>query len=324
MRPKGTRGLRMGVRRVLSVFALMAGVIVVAGAARSAMLEKATPPIGEFVSIDDQRLHLLDLGPKDSALPPVVLIHGASANLRDMKIALGDALAADRRVIMVDRPGRGYSTRPRGGWRLDAQARLIRDAVKTLGVENPIILGQSFGGAVTLAYGLQFQDEIAGLIVLAPVSHEWPGGVAWYNQVSGWPVAGHILRRVILPIYGPARAQKGLPASFAPRTPPENYYEESGTGLLFRPKDFANNAADIRHLKSEIIKMQTRYGALTKPMAILAGENDVTVSPTIHATQLAKDVDHAVFELLPETGHPLHHAHQAKIIDAINNLTSPS
>lgn len=312
----------MGVRRVFSVLAIGVAALTVAGAARSTMLERAAPPIGDFVEISGERLHVVDTGRTDSTAPPVVLIHGASVNLRDMKIALGDALAADRRVIMIDRPGRGYSTRPSDGWRLDVQARLIRETVESLGVEKPIILGQSFGGAVALSYALQFQDDISGLVLLAPVSHEWPGGVAWYNEVSGWPVLGQVLRRIVLPIYGPLRARRGLPQSFAPHQPPDNYYTESGTALLFRPKDFANHAADLRNLKNQITLMQSQYGVLRAPTVIFAGADDTTVSPEIHARRLALEVDDAFFELLPDTGHPLHHAHRARIISAIDDLTS--
>ena len=78
--------------------------------------QNSAPPNGAFVEVDGARLHYFDLGPRDSDLPPVILIHGASANARDMKIALGEELAKSRRVLIFDRPGRGYSTRDGEGW----------------------------------------------------------------------------------------------------------------------------------------------------------------------------------------------------------------
>ena len=311
----------MGVRRMLSAIAIGAAALTVAGAARSRLIEQATPPLGQFVAVADERLHVMDIGPRNGDLPPVVLIHGASVNLLDMKLALGDALAENRRVVLIDRPGRGYSTRPRDGWRLDVQARLIRDAVEALGVVDPIVIGQSFGGAVALSYGLQFQHELSGLVLLAPVSHAWEGGVAWYNELSGWPVAGHALRRLVLPIYGPVRARRGLPDSFAPNQPPENYFAQSGTALLFRPKDFANHADDLRFLKRQISELQTQYGTLNIPTLIFAGEDDETVSPDIHARRLADDVGHAELRILPDIGHTLHHDAKVEIIRAVNGLS---
>lgn len=301
--------------------AVLLGLLLIGGCA-SWRAEKNAPPIGAFVDVDGERMHVLDIGPKDSALPPVVLIHGASANLRDMKLALGDELAKTRRVIMVDRPGRGYSTRPEDGWKLDRQAQLIRGAVRALGAERPIVLGQSFGGAVALSYALQYQDEMAGLVLLATVSHEWPGGVVWYNKVSGWPVAGTLFRRLVIPVYAPLSAKGVVLKSFAPDTAPEGYYEASGIALLFRSKDFESNASDIRHLKPQIVAMMGRYGEIAIPTAVLTGADDPTVSPTLHSAALSREIPRVYYEVLPDTGHALHHSESAKILAAIERITA--
>ncbi|MCA8887431.1 MAG: alpha/beta hydrolase [Parvularculaceae bacterium] len=300
--------------------AAIIAVVFLIGAGAGRLAERNAPPLGEFVDVDGARIHLVDLAPDDPAGPPIVLIHGASVNLRDMWLALGDDLAKARRVIVVDRPGRGYSTRPADGWRLDVQARLIHDALIEKGVERPVIVGQSFGGGVALAYALQYQREMSGLVLLASVSHEWPGDVAWYNQASGWPLAGFLLRRLVIPVYGPLAAKDGVIKSFAPDEAPENYYEKSGLTLLFRPHDFKNNAADLRQLKSQIIEMSRRYGELTLPMAIITGADDDTVSPTLHSAALAATLTHAEYQVLPDTGHALHHSETATIIDVIERL----
>lgn len=305
--------MRVAVLFILTVIVLLTGV---SGCA-TWNAEKTAPMLGEHVSVDSVDIHVLDMGPRDATLPPVILIHGASVNLRDMKLALGDKLAKGRRVIMVDRPGRGYSERPDEGWRLEEQAAHINAAVKSLGVENPVVVGQSFGGAVALAYALQYQEEMSGLVLLAPVSHEWPGGVAWYNSVSETPVIGFLLRRFVIPVYGQLAAKGGVEDSFEPDTPPQNYAERSGLALLFRPKDFRSNASDLVNLKKQIIEQQTRYGELTLPVAILTGVSDTTVSPELHSKALARDIDGATLTLLPDTGHALHHAETEKVLAAI-------
>jgi pimeloyl-ACP methyl ester carboxylesterase len=301
--------------------AVLIGLFVIGGCA-SWRAEKNAPPIGSFVEIGGERLHVLDIGGKESALPPVVLIHGASVNLRDMKLALGDELSKTRRVIMIDRPGRGYSSRPDDGWKLDRQAALIHDAVKALGAERPIILGQSFGGAVALSYALQYQDEMAGLVLLAPVSHEWPGGVVWYNRVSGWPVAGLLLRRLVIPVYAPLAAKSGVRKSFRPDEAPEGYYERAGVSLLFRAKDFKSNAADLRTLKPQIVAMMGRYGEIRIPTAVMTGADDPTVSPEIHSAALAREIAGVDYEVLASTGHALHHSESAKVLAAIERVTA--
>ncbi|MEO0878492.1 MAG: alpha/beta hydrolase [Pseudomonadota bacterium] len=283
--------------------------------------ERNAPPVGEFVSVEGEKLHLLERGGDHKGVrPSIVLIHGASVNLRDMDIALGERLAQRYHVLMIDRPGRGYSSRPAKGWALDSQARLIKAAIDARGLNDPIIVGQSLGGAVALSYALQYQDEMRGLVLLAAVSHEWPGGVAWYNSASATPVVGFLLRRLVIPIYGQFIGPESVASSFAPDEAPANYFSRAGVPLLFRPKEFRNNAADIVNLKDEIIRQQDRYGVLNLPVAIVTGLQDTTVSPDIHSRALARDVDGASLTLLEDTGHALHHAEPARIIAIIDAL----
>lgn len=307
--------------RMLTIVVVALLLSLIAGGCASFNAEKSAPPIGDYFESDGQKLHFMAYGDASSAAPPVILIHGASVNMRDMKIALGDELSKSRRVFLIDRPGRGYSTRPADGWRLEEQARLIRAAAVRAGIEKPVIVGQSFGGAVALRYALDYPDDISGLVLLAAVSHEWPGGVAWYNRVSGWPLAGFLLRRLVIPVYAPLAARKSVVASFAPDDAPQNYYDRSGLALLFRPGDFRNNAADLRHLKPQIIEMQGRYGEISVPTAIVTGADDRTVSPGIHSAALAREIPGASHQVLPETGHALHHAETATVIDAINRVS---
>ena len=312
-------------RKSVMGYILTAGVVLclfLIGGCASWRAEKNAPPLGAFVDVDGERLHVLDVGPNDSALPPVVLIHGASVNLRDMKLALGDELAKTRRVIMIDRPGRGYTTRGPDGWKLDRQAQLIHGAVAALGAKRPIVLGQSFGGAVALSYALQFQDDMAGLVLLAPVSHEWPGGVAWYNKASGWPVAGTLLRRLVIPVYAPLAAKSGVEKSFRPDAAPAGYYDAAGIPLLFRAKDFRSNAADLRALKPQIVAMMGRYGEIRIPTAVMTGANDPTVSPSIHSAALSREIPGVDYQVLPDTGHALHHAEKAAVLAAIDRVTA--
>lgn len=309
--------------RMLLYFAFAAVFVMLAGLSGCASLnaEKRAPLIGERVDVGGIAMHALTAGPRDSEKPPVVLIHGASVNLRDMKVALGDGLSKDRFVVMVDRPGRGYSERPENAHELKTQAATIKGVVDALGVKNPIIVGQSFGGAVALRYALEYQEEMSGLVLLAPVSHEWPGGVDWHNHAATTPGAGFLFRRLIIPAYGALVAKDAVEASFAPNEPPENYYGRAGVALLFRAGDFKANATDIIHLKDEIRAQQSRYRELAIPVAVATGTSDDTVSPEIHSKTLAEEIDGASLTLFPETGHALHHARSDEIIGLINQIS---
>ena len=283
--------------------------------------EKAHPPTGEFKVIHGQKIHYLDLpGPQlkpgGEALPTIVLIHGASSNFLDMKIALGDRLAAQRRVILVDRPGHGYSQRPDDGYLLDVQTRLVHGLLEEIGGGKPIMIGQSYGGAFTLNYALNYPDDVSGLMILAGVSHPWPGGVASYNKIAAGNWLGGLLRWTLFPLLGATKGSQYSAATFWPLEPPEDYHNRAAIGLLFRPEEFKNNARDITHLLEQINAMKDRYDTIEMPVKILAGTHDTTVSPTIHARTLAQEIPNAHFEFVPYTGHTLQHS-GTKEIDAM-------
>src|SRR4029453_7203452 len=74
-------------------------------------VEALLPPRGQFMDIDRQRIHYTDTG---GTKPAIVMIHGLGGNMLQFHYAMADKLAADYRVIVVDRPGSGYSMRPEG------------------------------------------------------------------------------------------------------------------------------------------------------------------------------------------------------------------
>src|ERR1700731_5102860 len=76
------------------------------------VLQHTFPAQGRMIEVAGASLNVLDIGPRDAA-PPIVMIHGASSNLEAMRQPLGEMLARNHRVILIDRPGHGWSTRAR-------------------------------------------------------------------------------------------------------------------------------------------------------------------------------------------------------------------
>ena len=121
--------------------------------AQARRAERDNPPVGRFLEVDGTRLHYLDEGPADAPTtgvggePPVVLLHGNTVTLDDWIVSgVFDLIARSRRVVAFDRPGFGYSERPRDrSWTPAAQARLLRRACRRLGVERPVVVGHSWG-----------------------------------------------------------------------------------------------------------------------------------------------------------------------------------
>ena len=141
---------------VISAFVIL-GLMAWAHDARlRARLMADLPPAGSFIETRGATLHYLSKNTEAGKDKPVfVLIHGSSANAHDMMLALGDKLAAHGTVLSFDRPGIGRSKNKLSDKEMSdprAQAREIHQAVRAMGYEMPVIIGQSWGGSTALAY----------------------------------------------------------------------------------------------------------------------------------------------------------------------------
>jgi pimeloyl-ACP methyl ester carboxylesterase len=289
-----------------------------------ARLERAHRPAGRFVPVAGGRLHVVDLAPaRPGDLPAVVLLHGASGNLEDQRLTLGNALAASRRVVLIDRPGHGFSDRP--GGKADAspgrQAALIAQALAGLGVGRAIVVGHSWAGALAAALALDFPERIAALVLLAPVTHPWPGGISWYNTLASTPFIGRLFVATCSFPLGSLMIARAVANVFEPQLPPGDYLWRSATRLVLRPKEFIANAQDVAALKDFVTAQASRYGAIATPTVIISGDHDTTVHLDTHARTAARLIPRAKLIVLEGIGHMPHHVAAGSIIAAIDELS---
>lgn len=302
-----------------------------------ARIEADHPPAGRFVQAAGRRFHVVDLpaaagagglGAVGSAAeadvadaPAIVFLHGAVATLVDPLTAFRPALEGRARLVFLDRPGHGYSGR---GGPEDAdpivQADAIAAALTAIGVRQAIVVGHSFGGAVAAAFAVRHPDLTAGLVLLAPATHPWPGGVSWSYDLVGAPVVGDLVSETITTPLGLALLPSGFAGVFAPETPPAGLIEQTAAKLALRPQAFRASAEDIRGLKARLAAFVPRYGEIAAPTVVLAGDRDHVVSTDIHARALVAAVDGARLVVLPGAGHALQHTRTPEIVAEIERM----
>jgi pimeloyl-ACP methyl ester carboxylesterase len=287
-----------GVVAALAILALItqAGVI---------LLERAYPARGKMIEVAGGALHVVDIGPRDAAGPAIVMIHGASSNLESMRQPLGGRLAENHRVILIDRPGHGWSTRARTEDSTpDIQGRMIEEALEKLGIVSAVFVVHSWAGALGARMALDYPQRVAGLVMLAPVAYPWPGGVGQYNRVISTPVIGPLLAYTITLPLGYFLAEPGVRGAFLPQIPPDNFVRNTATPLLLRPREFIANAHDLVTLKEAVREQATRYAEINAPVVVISGDGaDKTVSTSIHSRPFAATVANAKLIVLPDVGH---------------------
>jgi len=302
---------------LLIVLAALATLALVTWAG-AVLAERAHPAQGRMVDVDGARLHVVELGPPGAT--PIVMLHGASSNLEVMR-PLADRLAQRHRVILLDRPGHGWSTRSSlADSTPEPQARMIAEALTKLGVPPSIVVAHSWSGALALRLALDHPGRVAGLTMLAPVAYPWPGGVSQYNYAVTAPVIGPLLAHTVTLPLGLLLAESGSRSVFAPQAMPEGFVKDSATRLLRRPREFVANAWDLVTLRAAMAEQAPRYKDIAAPITIIAGNVDKTVSTHIHSQPLAKTAKNTRLIVLEGVGHMIQYAAPELVVAEIEAM----
>ena len=286
------------------------------------------PPEGRFVEVGGTRVHYVRRG----SGPELVLIHGASGNLRDFTHRFLDRAARDYTVTAFDRPGLGYTGRipgvPDGPAATEAetifqQAELLRDAAAALGIERPVVLGHSYGGAVALAWAVTDLGEpsaaaASALVVLSGVSHPWPGGVGPLYSVNASPIGGAVLVPLLTAYAPQGSVEAAIGRAFAPQEAPEGYVDHLGARLTLRRDTFRANARQVSALRPQVVAMAPLYPDLAIPLEVVHGTADEVVYFDVHAVPLSREAPGAKLTALRGVGHMPHHVDPEAVMDAVD------
>ena len=286
------------------------------------LLERSYPARGKAMEVTGGAIHIVDIGPRDAAGPAIVMVHGASSNLESMRQPLGGRLAEKHRVILIDRPGHGWSPRTRKEDSTpDIQGRMIEEALAKLGIDRAIFVVHSWAGALGARMALDYPQRVAGLVMLAPVAYPWPGGVGQYNRIISTPVIGWLLAHTITLPLGYVLAEPGARGVFLPQMMPDGFIQRSATPLLLRPREFIANAHDLVALKEAVREQAPRYAEISAPVVVISGDGaDKTVSTSIHSRPFAAIVPNAKLIVLPDVGHMVQHAAPELVVAEIEAM----
>lgn len=276
--------------------AMLGGLALITRAA-TRRAEAAVPPDGSIVSVEGARLHYVDRGHG----PAIVLVHGLSGQIRNFTYALTEQLETDFRVIAVDRPGAGYSV-PATPVQPDlaAQADILARFIVALGLERPLLVGHSLGGALALRVALDHPDSIGGVALLSPLTQrqdELPAAFAKLNI----PNAGvrKLLAYTIAVPAGLRNAAATQALIFAPDPAPVDFATRGGGLLSLRPSAIFASSSEVSAGSGEVARQAERYPTISVPVSILFGAEDRILDPARHGAATAALIPGARYDSIP-------------------------
>lgn len=125
--------------------------------------EMTVTPVQKFVGTNDLQLHYLDF---ESDGPPLILMHGLTANAHAFDGLIAEGLGHHFRVLSIDLRGRGRSEQPPAGYGIAAHAADILGLMDALGLASAVIGGHSFGALLTLYLAANHSERVEKLVLL--------------------------------------------------------------------------------------------------------------------------------------------------------------
>jgi pimeloyl-ACP methyl ester carboxylesterase len=237
---------------------------------------------------------------KTGSGPAVVLVHGANGTSGDFPPELISDLARDHTVIVLDRPGHGWSEAPRGPLGLEQNAATVLALVRELDARPATIVGHSYGAAVALRAALDAPEDVSQVVAVCPCTalDERNARYGSLPLMSG-PVGATLLRFFALPMvpFGWAlRADAWYPAP-APRG-----WGESRV-FAYIPSQMHTAVRNFNRLGTDVTWLQEHLPGLKVPLTVVAGAQDLVTPPDRHVDWLRRAVPAARIQIVPRVGH---------------------
>lgn len=301
---------------------LLAGAVGVGGLSIANRLiagwaERRHPPAGRFIMVDGVQLHYSDRGHGT----PVVLIHGNAVTGDDWNTSgVAEQLLRTHRVVIFDRPGFGYSARPRGRmWTASQQAELLYKALQQLGVEHPVVVGHSWGTLVALNLAMRHQVDIAGLVLLSGYYFWTLRPDVLLVMAGALPVLGDVLRYTISPLLGWMQMPLLKWAMFSPARVPTQFQAQYSSAIALRPSQIRATSVDGALMIPAALGLCRHYKDLTLPVIIIAGDGDKIVF-TRQSEQLHASIPGSVLQIIKGAGHMVHHLSARQVAQAVESI----
>lgn len=318
MTPDTSATRRARFLRMAAFAAVGAGAAAVTNHLLARRAEARHPPEGRFLTVDGVRLHYREAG----SGPTVVLLHGNGVASDDFVVSgLMGRLALSFRVIAIDRPGFGWSERPRGpAWTAARQAQLLARALDLLGAAPALVVGHSWGTLVAAEMALAAPEMIRGLVLMSGYYHPTPRPDAAIAGAPALPIVGDAMRHTVSPALGRLMAPLIVKQVFAPAPVSERFRERYPISMSLRPSQLRASAAESGLMGHCAAALKARLAELDTPVLILAGVADRLVSTAHQSEWLARQLPQATLVLVEGAGHMIHHTAPDTVAAAIEGM----
>ena len=274
--------------------------------------------LGKKVEINGRMIRYYQTGNSEN----VFFIHGAMGSIEDWE-TLYPLLKDKYRVIAFDRPGMGFSEIEKDDYTLDGNAKIARDIIKKLDLKDVIIVGHSYGGAIALRMAINYDANIKGYLLLAPIGYEIddPNAGFFTTKMISIPIYGEGLLVFLGPLIGGRKVEKNLfrymkgdEALF-----PENFIPFRKE-LWNKPISMATRARQSDNYNTEIVKYSNKYSGIKHSVSIIVGNKD-REQLMLQNDRLAREIPNCKYVKLKSINHYIQYVRPNEVVKALDELS---
>ncbi len=224
----------------------------------------------------------------------IIFVHGLGSYLRAWEKNVDD-LKDDYRVIAIDLPGYGKSSKELHSGTPEFYADVIKQFMDALGIEKANIAGHSMGGQAAIAMSLKYPERVKRLILAAPAGIEefTPGQKDWFRDVmTVRGVASTPVKQIRANVY----------ANFY-NMPEDAEFMITDRIALRGAEQFDNYCYTVVQSVNGMVDQPVAHllGRITQPTLIVFGENDNLIPNPYLNAGFTKEIGEKGKELIPNS-----------------------
>jgi pimeloyl-ACP methyl ester carboxylesterase len=293
------RGFSVFIALLVLLVAVAAGYDSYAGAG----LRTKYPPPGQFIQISEARMHYLCQG---SGEPTLVLEAGNNDGVLGWSQVM-PALARRNRVCAFDRLGQDWSDPASYPRTFSTPVDELHTALESLGIERPVVVGHSLGGALVQIYAAKY--EVAGVVLVDGLSSDIVDPVV--ARLGGYQSLRWLAQLGLLRPIGNLAAD----ADYPPEIREQMIALRSQSAALIRAVNYQAVAAQTAG-----DELRAAEAKLDVPILIIAaGQNELPEDFTGALIALSERQPNSTVVLVPGASHYVQADHPQAVIEAIEN-----
>lgn len=252
--------------------------------------------------------------------PDILFIHGRPGSIEDWQ-PLVEALAPHYRLTFYDRPGNGFSGKPRH-YTLAQNADVALALIEQLRLDHPVVVGHSYGGGVVMALAVRKPENIKAFVSI--------GGCAYPSEpfdiifsLLRIPYVGRGIIALLPKKTNCEMIRDGILESFHPNEKdlPADYVD-ARCKIWSQPKNTLTLAREGGSFNAELKKIVPQYPGITHTIYLVHGDQDKLVSVE-ESKKVNASAPRAPLTVLADTGHMVQYIRTAELIKVIEAAARP-